>query len=674
MPGTFTDKMTAFESTMAQHPYTSDSSFEDFSGLNAYKPTSPHTGFSPSIGNQEFSALLDAFTNAKGEEHGSSLFAPSNLQSQSSPYFQSSSYDSFNPAWTMSSDSQPSSFGQSTDSSYSPRSNIMSATSQGDAGAIESFNTGFTQQNINPFDTAGAYSPAEGYVSTHVANSSTVPFLEAIAAAPSSAMSTTKVQSQMHAQPEHTAFDPRSSHLSRQDSTRSFLEGPHLSNLTLESPRNSVSAGSSTPSSSQNSPTTPLSAYSTDTNLSFQAQQQKHFAQNQTNQVQQQSAFIPYANSTYQVRSHYGNGNPLSMSVPASMSRSGYEQPVHSQLQASARPHGRMSSAGLLDQIVSSRQVLVSPNPEQPGNVSQATSLNMDSKKGVRSRASSRSKKTSPTPPLTPGRSSLRSSKHGIDPGQLETILSGHTTPTGEATGARQTPSSAGPHRTPSKRALSYEDAAPQAITPATTNTLRRPSTLRRTASHTPGATFDRSASFDGLASPANLQASQRAQNAAHFAMASAMPPAQKARIAASANLEFPGSTSGVMSRAQSSPGYALSGAFSPQESSSQTVASPDSAYNQSKRRSNTLTALHMSPLGLSTGQSSQPSPGTSQPVSFAEALLALDQITSFLNYQSSIITPYTTQSVDSVLGTYEQMQSIEDLKKRVHNKLAFPS
>lgn len=542
-------------------------------------------------------------------------------------------------------------------------------------GLFDGFGGSQHQQNSNSLDTTGVlYATAEGYSSTHRPNSQTVPYLEAIAAVPSSsAMSMSATQSHLHAQPEQMAFNPQSSQLSRQDSTRSFLEGPHLSTLTLDSPRNSVSAGSSTPSSS-NSPTTPLSGYGTDTNLSFQHQQNTYLNQSQAGQYQPQTAFIPYAHGAYQARNVHVTHGGLSMSVPASMPRNGYEQSARNQSQTSARPHGRMSSAGLMDQIVSSRQVLASPNPEQMESASQVPSLSKESKKVLRSQASSRSKKKSPTPPVTPGRSSLRASKQGVDAGQLQTILSGHTTPTGEVSGTTQAPSSAGPHRTASKRTLSYEDAPHHTVTPAAATTPRRPSTLRRSASHTPGATLDSPAILEGLASPAKVQASQRAQTAAQFAMASAMAPAQKARIAACANLEFPGGVSGGMSRAQSSPGYALSGSYSQQQPASGFAVSPNSTNDLAKRRSNTLTSLHMSPLGLSTSRSSEPSHSPDQPISFAEALLALDQIGSFLNHQSSIVSAYPNQSTDNILGTYEQLQSIEDLKRRVQNKLAFPS
>lgn len=673
--------MTTFDSVMAQqHPYTSDSSFEDFNGYSSYKPTSPHTGFSPTMGNQEISALLDAFTGTSGDDYGSSLFT----QQQPNAYFQSSNnYETFNPAWTMGTDSTPSSFGQSTNSGYSPKSSLLSSDSQRPTGATDGFRISQPQQNPNSFDTSNSmYASTESFPSAHRPTSQTVPYLEAIAAAPSSAMSMSYSQSQ----PEQMPFNPHSSHLARQDSTRSFLEGPHLSGLTLDSPRNSVSAGSSGHSSSQNSPTTPLSAYATDLNLSFQGQQQqKYLSQSQAaqqgqpqyqQQQQQQTNFIPYVNGAYQARPNYVAGNALSMSVPASMSRTGYEQPAWTQLQSSARPHGRMSSAGLMDQIVSSRQVLASPVPEQMMEQSNQA-VPVKEKKGLRSRASSRSSKskTSPTPPATPGRSGLRQSKHGVDATQLHTILSGHTTPTAASpVGNRQAPSSAGPHRTPSKRTLSYESVPQQAATPAAT-TPRRPSTLRRTASHTPGSTLDNTFDTSGLASPADLQASHRAQNAAQFAMASAMAPAQKARIAASANLEFPGGASGGMSRAQSSPGYALSGSYSQQQVAPlQTPVSPSNPNDQAKRRSNTLSSLHMSPMAASPRRGSDPAYSPSHTVSFAEALLALDQITSFLNYQSSIMTPFSDQSTDNVLGTYDQLQHIEDLKRRVHNKLAFPS
>ncbi|KAK9899951.1 hypothetical protein P389DRAFT_5995 [Cystobasidium minutum MCA 4210] len=664
--------MTTYDSSMS-HTYTSDNSFDDFNGMNAFKVASPHGTFSPTMGNQEFSALLDAFTNTSGgDDYSSSLFTG---QQQNCAYFSSGSYDSFNPAWTMGTDSQPSSFGQ-TDSSYSPKSSIVSSGSSnqnGDGNYGRQLNSG--QSNLGTFDaTPSLYNPADSYSSSHRPNSQTVPFLEAIAAAPSTSMPMSSSQSQV----EHMPFNPQSSNLARQDSTRSFLEGPHLSGLSLNSPRNSISAGSSTPSSSQNSPTTPLSAYSSDLNLSFHSQQQNYLAQSQQGGAmlhQQAANFIPYANGAHQNTQKYVAGNALSMSVPASFSSRStpYDSVPRSQLQTSAKPHGRMSSAGLMDQIVSSRQVAVSPNPEKEN---MHPSLVPKEKKGVRSRASSKSK-TTPTPPATPGRAGLRASKHGVDPTQLETILSGHTTPTGE-TAPRQTPSSAGPHRTPSKRTLSYESVPQQAITPAAT-TPRRPSTLRRTASHTPGSSSPHeyiAGGADGLASPANLQASQRAQNAAQFALASAMGHAQKARIAASANLEFPsGASSGSMSRAQSSPGYALTSSFSQQPNNNVAMASPGMSYNdQAKRRSNTI-SLQMSPLSTSTyGPSSASSSNSNVPVSFAEALLALDQMSSFLNHQATFISSHSNQTMDNVLGTYEQMQAIDDLKRRVQNSLSFTS
>ena len=89
--------MTTYDSTMS-HAYTSDNSFDEFNGMNNFKTASPHGTFSPAMGNQEFSALLDAFTNTAGDDYSSSLFTGQ----QNTAYFQSAgSYDSFNPAWTM---------------------------------------------------------------------------------------------------------------------------------------------------------------------------------------------------------------------------------------------------------------------------------------------------------------------------------------------------------------------------------------------------------------------------------------------------------------------------------------------------------------------------------------------------------------------------------------------
>jgi hypothetical protein len=210
--------------------YPSETSFEDFPNSYApYKTTSPHTGFSPAMGNQEFSALLEAFTNNPGEDYSSSLFSQQNVPKPA----QGNPSSEFNAAWSMA-DSQASSLNQ-MESHYSPKSSIVSSESSG----MQS--TSANSLEHSPYHASTSlYAPPDMYPFSNRPTSQTVPYLEAMAAAPPPTSSST-----VFAPSEGYSFDPHNAQMSRQDSTRSFFEGPHLSGLTLDSPRNSISAGSS---------------------------------------------------------------------------------------------------------------------------------------------------------------------------------------------------------------------------------------------------------------------------------------------------------------------------------------------------------------------------------------------------------------------------------------------
>lgn len=351
-----------------------------------------------------------------------------------------------------------------------------------------------------------------------------------------------------------------------------------------------------------------------------------------------------------------GTSALLSMSMPPSMAGAGHAQVPYPGNQQTHTQHlnraptslplsqsvGRLSSAGLMDQVVSTRRPMVSPDPS-----SEAKPPVSSSKKEARQRRDSRSSRSSrsrtSTPPSTPARAvTLRSSRAASNAGQA-----------GEDQGS-QTPSSAGPHRTPSKRvqaALDSNAAAAQA------SVSQRPGGLRRTASEygatTPKTAKKYSGSIEsgGLGSPADMDSviMRQQQSQAYTATMSALQ-----RSSGAATPTESTSVGASMMRTRSSPGFAP------------TLARPASSGDASTavpRRSSTLSGLQMSPMPRATVAAS-PLPG--QEVSYETAAAALDQIALFLNQQSALLAKDPNQDVRLAIGTFEQSQSIGDLRARV--------
>lgn len=232
---------------------------------------------------------------------------------------------------------------------------------------------------------------------------------------------------------------------------------------------------------------------------------------------------------------------------------------------------------------------------------------------------------------------------------------------------------------------------------------------IRRTASHTPksnrkGSTPAALTMSSGLASPAEMQL--RAQQAAHFVN---MQPDQKARIAnVEAELELTSANAATMMRAMSSPSYANNssnsifasstngqgGAGPISRPSSRDSADPSNNNNLNynrNRRSSTLSGLQMSALPSSAiGTTSlnnasdiysrqhqlhqSRKAASSSPVntvSYAEALLALDQVDAFLEGQAKQLNSAQNQQPALALGTQDQLRGIRDIRQRIQTRLA---
>lgn len=422
--------------------------------------------------------------------------------------------------------------------------------------------------------------------------------------------------------PSVTAHQSYTGGIGRQSRSSTLSDGVHIASLSLDSPRHSLSASSA--SSAQSSPATPMSGFALDgSGQSFALQQQRSMSQMAQNAM----------TGKYFGPSHITDANPLSASLPPSYVHHTQQMQDTYQYQhyplttvnplsrsvASAplvQSPSRMSNAGLMDQVVNSRRALASPLSNDIDSFpSGAGVAKKASKKHGRSRSG-----TSASPPLTPARSALRASKRSGAAGEIDT-----TTPSGNG----QTPSQVGPCRTPAKISAS--------------STPKRPD-LRRTASHTPHGSR--------TASPAGPP------NAAHLA-----------RLAGGGvELDFAGSSS--MSRAASSPGWAL-GASQPRPSSSSSSLASSASSSAPSRRSSQAAGLLMSPLPHEGPHSASalPAPSAQMPISHAQALGAVTQLRLYLAQQAAILQTIPPQPAATVVGTYEQAQAVDDLHRRISGK-----
>lgn len=262
---------------------------------------------------------------------------------------------------------------------------------------------------------------------------------------------------------------------------------------------------------------------------------------------------------------------------------------------------------------------------------------------------------------------------------------------------AAQTPSRAGPHRTPGKSGT--------AAAVATGLTPKRPD-LRRTASATPHMARKPSAtalgSMQAAAGGMTLD-TKRAQQLQQAQLSSSVSgggsSAQLTRSVTGIELDFPASPVGTgfgmsvgssgMTRATSSPGWALSAAPRPRssgETSSVSVSTASGGGNgggssgDRSRRSSTVLSLQMSPLPhsesvgplYSSGPlSAPPTTMSSSAISPQLALQALETLSSFLAAEAAALYRSPPQSRETVLGTQEQTYAIDDLKLRVQHRLA---
>lgn len=547
----------------------------------------------------DFNSLLESFTNSQyaGDDTLNSFNQPHSgnflpyQQSGPAPLFQQGAYVS----------------PKTEDSPFAPSQ----------AGDVHPFDGGLRLQQ-NHFDAA-VPPPPSSYL-TEQPTPNTVSRLEEAAA-------------QHHT--SVTAHQSYTGGIGRQSRSSTLSDGVPIAGLSLDSPRHSLSTSST--SSPQNSPTTPVSGFSLDGNVSsFAMQQQRsmgHFPQRHAYGKCQglDQNVTPIA------------GNPLSASLPPSYLHE--SQPMHEtyhyQHYPSATGHylsrsivsaplvpspSRLSSAGLMDQVVNSRRALASPLTGEVVSFPPATAI--PSKTSGKMHGRSRSG-TSASPPSTPARSALRSSRR---PGQVNDAP---VMPVSE-----QTPSQAGPCRTPAKSSA--------------LNTPKRPD-LRRTASHTPHGSARSSPVAVGSAGHSS---------AAHLARLSG----------GGIELDFAGSDS--MTRSTSSPGWALTGSVGTRPSSSSSIASSTSGSAPS-RRSSQAAGLLMSPIPPNGGPLSAPAALAATahvPVSHAQALQAVAQLRLYLSQQAAYLQTAPPQSAATVVGTYEQLHSVDDLYRRVHAKISTPS
>ncbi|KAL7006603.1 hypothetical protein EMMF5_003769 [Cystobasidiomycetes sp. EMM_F5] len=517
---------------------------------------------------------------------------------------------------------------------------------------------------------------------------------------------------------------------SKPSSRRSTLDGsaPQMSALSLNSPVGSMSTESST-SSLQNSPITPLSAYGyvvqgqaphTATRMLPTFSGQFQYAQQQPLNVHRMS--IDSAKLEYDHQAYHHHQAPLAASLPASfahdpalvyssMNMAHPRQQQHTipfptqgdntaskmismpvqmtQSSASSVPlqqstRSRMSSAGLMDRIVSSREISLPPaatSPETIEGIMHTTDLTArsmppstsSSDASTSSRTSRSSSSKSATPPTTPARTGgsriTRSSASKQTPTQTQ------TTPTAQFS---QTESLAGPHRTPSKRNLSAMASTdfnrPSGFSPAvpvdarSTKTPQRPG-IRRTASHTPQS------SRPGSAGNIRLQAMSNAVSASPYdqqfpSRLSSADYGQPVMQAFETHLveEVHNNDSSSILRTQSTPGLLQD---RPSSSLQNALGATSMLPVTRSRRAGTL-SLQMSPLSAPS-TSSSPQEHVSAPpspmASFADALNALNVLSNFLAFQSTRTN--TVQPNEPALGTPDQHQAISDLRYRVQMRMS---
>lgn len=361
----------------------------------------------------------------------------------------------------------------------------------------------------------------------------------------------------------------------------------------------------------------------------------------------------------------YG-GNPLSASMPPSMSQDSssmyaqYAVPPtrypgsQSMAMSLSQSQGRLSNAGLMDSILASKRAVASPDIPQQEDMHSMRDVYQTSESGSRrnSKSSRSSRSRTSTPPSTPARfGTLRASRSAASVAK--------DGPVG------QTPSSVGPHRTPSKRVQALQTSLESPATipgqPQRPNTLRRstseygsqtPKTLRKLNTSTPLASL-------GLASPVDAESNALR----HSLNPSVLQSAQRAR-AAIVSGELDGTSIG-MTRTRSSPGYVPNMARPHSSSESSNTGSAVS------RRSSTLSSLQMSPLPIPQDSAAlrlAPSPNSA--AHYATAYQAADALFAFLSAESVKIASNPNQPASLALGTHEQLHSIDALRSLINARL----
>lgn len=449
-----------------------------------------------------------------------------------------------------------------------------------------------------------------------------------------------------------------------------FEGGSQLTSQPLSSSHHSLSTASTT-SSSQNSPKTPLSAHNYD--------QSSALMQTYQHQYPVQNAYQPSEFSMpQQYHQHQHLFNDLSASLPSSFSQEYASHPHTRFVQTSAdtlptnmtsaplsQSHSRLSSAGLMDQVVSSRRPI--PSPSLPHAESMQSSGDthktdyIDEAHGDQSRYPVSRSPTS-TPPSTPARSgSTRLSRKPVAPFPASSSHESYPS---------QIISTAGPHRTPSKRILGIQssfESSPHAVDPNDPSIVsQRPNTLRRStsdySSHTPKSSRRNAvlAGF-GLTSPVDMDLSKLKQQRTATHLAQELSAQSLDMTIAAADVKSQTAESG-MTRARSSPGDATSIAML--AGSAGNNANTKTSSHPSWR-SSTTSALQMSPLPFVT-QHSPSDVASTPPVSVAEALLALDQLSAFLSSHAAVLYSNPQRPAHLALGTQEQCHSIENIRRRI--------
>ncbi|CAD6585721.1 MAG: hypothetical protein CYPHOPRED_003181 [Cyphobasidiales sp. Tagirdzhanova-0007] len=593
---------------------------------------------SPSIGGQEYSQLLEAFTHSSfGDDAGSNpplLYDHTIAYQHARPDVPVYAHDTLSPS-----------------SSFS--------------GTGLQFAQGL---RIHP-----AHYQVPQLPLTEQPNFSTVANLEEAAAA-ASRLPAYQPHALQHASIPHSRTPkPRS--------RRSTLDGaPHIASLTLSASNKSISTASTT-SSSQNSPKTPLSAQGYEYSPAFQQQQQHYLSQNVylPSKLNHSSASVPLAvEQEHAAHSHHRfpdmnpeHAHPPPSSVPLSQSQS------------------RLSSAGLMDQVVSSRRALASPveagveRMQSFGDLYDTTTTTSaaDEAKSIGSRIS-RSRSLTSTPPSTPARIGTLRSSRGAAIGLPASVAQAEDY-------SLQSPSSAGPHRTSSRRMQAMQSSFDtQGGSPGGASTaLGRPTTLRRStseySSHTPKGPREREAATSmGAGLDLTLPELPRQHDPAHTTQPGSMHPLHMTHIGGAGAGMVPEhaavtAAAAGMTRAQSSPGYTSTlprPASSADLSNTTSSSNNNSSFPAPSRRSTALSALQMSPLPPPSAQTATQMaalPPVSVSVSVPEALLALDQLSAFLSSQATLLYSNPKQPAHLALGTQEQCHTIDNIRRRIQLRLS---